>query len=65
VILGSRTFGLLATVPGIAQTPEGVVPITAEPEHKVRFDHGAETIEVLSLQNKGSTPIEWVEIEVF
>jgi len=56
---------LLATVPGIAQTPEGVVPITAEPEHKVRFDHGAETIEVLSLQNKGSTPIEWVEIEVF
>jgi hypothetical protein len=33
-------LGFLASMPGVAQPPEGVVPITAEPEHKVRFDNG-------------------------
>ena len=31
---------VLAPMSGIAQTPEGVVPITSEPDHKIRFDNG-------------------------
>lgn len=33
-------LGLLAPIPGIALPPEGVVPITSEPDHKIRFDNG-------------------------
>jgi hypothetical protein len=31
---------LVCSCNGLAQTPEQVVPITAEPEHKIRFDNG-------------------------
>jgi len=55
VILASWMLGLLATVPGIAQTPEGVVPITAEPEHKIRFDNGkVRLVEVALPRGKAS-----------
>ena len=33
-------FAIVVSSPGAAQTPVGVVPITAEPEHKIRFDNG-------------------------
>lgn len=33
-------LGILAPGYGFAQTPDGVVPITAEPDHKIRFDNG-------------------------
>jgi hypothetical protein len=39
----SAVFCALATLCpsfGLAQTPEQAVPITAEPEHKIRFDNG-------------------------
>jgi len=32
--------GILAPALSVAQTPDGVVAITAEPEHKIRFDNG-------------------------
>lgn len=48
-------LGFLAPFPGVAQTSEGVVPITSEPEHKVRF-HNAKVrlIEVLLPKGKSS-----------
>jgi hypothetical protein len=39
-ILATCCLGFIAPVSGIAQTPDGVVPITAEPDHKIRFDNG-------------------------
>ena len=39
-VLLSCCFGILAPTPGVAQTPAGVVPITSEPDHKIRFDNG-------------------------
>jgi hypothetical protein len=39
-ILVSCYVGILAPNPALAQTPDGVVPITAEPDHKIRFDNG-------------------------
>lgn len=39
-ILVSCLLGLFAPIHGVAQTPEAVVPITSEPEHKIRFDNG-------------------------
>lgn len=46
---------LLASFPGIAQTPEGAVSITSEPEHKIRFDNGqVRLVEVVLPQGKAS-----------
>ena len=39
-ILVSCFLGFLSTTSSVAQTPEGVVPITSEPDHKIRFDNG-------------------------
>jgi len=39
-ILVTCCFGVIAPVSGIAQTPDGVVPITSEPDHRIRFDNG-------------------------
>jgi hypothetical protein len=39
-ILVSCSLGLLASATSVAQTPDGVVPITSEPDHKIRFDNG-------------------------
>ena len=39
-ILVSCFVGFLATTSSVAQTPDGVVPITSEPDHKIRFDNG-------------------------
>ena len=36
----SCCLGILAPGYSFAQTPDGVVPITAEPDHKIRFDNG-------------------------
>jgi hypothetical protein len=48
-------LGFLAPFPGIAQTPEGVVPITSEPEHKIRFDNGkVRMVEVVLPKGKAS-----------
>lgn len=33
-------LGVLAPSVGVAQTPNGVVAITSEPDHKIRFDNG-------------------------
>jgi len=33
-------LGAFAPVCSVAQTPDGVVPITSEPNHKIRFDNG-------------------------
>jgi hypothetical protein len=32
--------GFLAPMSSVAQPPDGVVPITSEPDHKIRFDNG-------------------------
>ena len=34
-------LGFLAPNSGVAQTPDAVIPITAEPDHKIRFDNGS------------------------
>lgn len=48
-------IGLLAPLPGIAQPPDGVVPITSEPDHKVRFDNGrVRMIEVVLPKGKAT-----------
>lgn len=39
-ILVSCYLGILAPTSSVAQTPDGVVPITSEPDHKIRFDNG-------------------------
>jgi len=40
-LLGTTLLlGLLAPFAGVAQTSSGAVPITAEPDHKIRFDNG-------------------------
>lgn len=39
-ILVSCWLGVFAPTPAIAQTPAGVIPITSEPDHKIRFDSG-------------------------
>ena len=39
-LLAICCFGVIAPLSGISQTPDGVVPITAEPDHKIRFDNG-------------------------
>jgi mannose-6-phosphate isomerase-like protein (cupin superfamily) len=39
-ILVSCCLGILAPDFSAAQTPEGVVPITSSPDHKIRFDNG-------------------------
>ena len=40
-ILVSCFLGFLATTSSVAQTPDGVVAITSEPNHKIRFDNGS------------------------
>ncbi len=48
-------LGLLASIPGIAQPPDGVIPITSEPDHKVRFDNGrVRMIEAVFPEGKAS-----------
>jgi hypothetical protein len=39
-ILVSSCLWCLVPTSGFAQTPAGVVPITLEPDHKIRFDNG-------------------------
>ena len=39
-ILVFGILGFLAPTFSVAQTPDGVVPITSEPDHKIRFDNG-------------------------
>lgn len=47
--------GLLVPTPGSAQTPDGVVAIAAEPDHKIRFDNGrVRMYEVLLPKGKGT-----------
>jgi mannose-6-phosphate isomerase-like protein (cupin superfamily) len=40
-ILVPCCLGLVAPTSSFAQTPAGVVPITSEPDHKIRFDNGS------------------------
>lgn len=48
-------LGALAPGVGAAQTPDGVVAITAEPEHKIRFDNGRVRMhEVILLKGKAT-----------
>lgn len=48
-------LGLLAATSCVAAPPEGVLPITAEPEHKIRFDNGSvRVIEVVLPKGKAS-----------
>ncbi|MBP6582386.1 MAG: hypothetical protein KA204_02770, partial [Chromatiaceae bacterium] len=55
MILVCCLLGILAPLPGIAQTPEGAVSITSEPEHKIRFDNGqVRLVEVVLPQGKAS-----------
>ncbi len=54
-MLVSCFLGFLAPLPGIAQTTGGVVPITSEPEHKIRFDNGkVRLVEVVLPRGKSS-----------
>lgn len=54
-ILAYCLLGFLVPLPGIAQAPEGVVPITSEPEHKIRFDNGkVRLVEVVLPKGKSS-----------
>lgn len=39
-VLVTCSLGILSPTSGVAQTPDGVVPITSEPKHKIRFDNG-------------------------
>src|SRR4030095_10033490 len=39
-ILVSCSLGVLVSATSVAQPPDGVVPITSEPDHKIRFDNG-------------------------
>lgn len=48
-------LGLLAVTNSFSQTPDGVVPITAEPDHKIRFDNGIVRIYEVVLQKGRST----------
>jgi len=48
-------LGLLAATNSFSQTPDGVVPITAEPDHKIRFDNGFVRMYELVLQKGRST----------
>jgi mannose-6-phosphate isomerase-like protein (cupin superfamily) len=46
-------LGLFAPTYGGAQPPDGVVPITSEPDHKIRFDNGiVRMIEVVLPQGR-------------
>jgi hypothetical protein len=47
--------GLLVATFSVAQTPDGVVAITAEPDHKIRFDNGrVRMYEVILPKGKGT-----------
>ena len=48
-------LGLLAATNSFSQTPDGVVPSTAEPDHKIRFDDGIVRIIELVLQRGRTT----------
>lgn len=53
--LASSWLGLIIPLVANAGPPEGVVAITAEPEHKIRFDNGrVRVIEVILPQGKSS-----------
>jgi mannose-6-phosphate isomerase-like protein (cupin superfamily) len=55
-ILVSCYLGILAPASSVAQTPDGVVPITSEPDHKIRFDNGRVRMYELVLP-KGKTTL--------
>lgn len=51
----SCVVGTLAPAHSAAQTPDGTVAITAEPEHKIRFDNGrVRMYEVILPKGKGT-----------
>jgi hypothetical protein len=54
-ILITCCFGVIAPVSGIAQTPAGVVPITSEPDHKIRLDNGRVRMYEVVLPKGGAT----------
>lgn len=54
-LLGSCCLGLLAPTSGFAETPAGVIPITSEPDHKIRHDNGRVRMYEVVLQKGGAT----------
>lgn len=53
--LVSCCLGFLSPLAAFAEPPDGVVPITSEPEHKIRFDNGrVRMIEVVLTKGKAT-----------
>jgi hypothetical protein len=53
--LVSVCLGFLAPMSCVAEPPDGVIPITAEPDHKIRLDNGSvRIIEVVLPRGKAS-----------
>ena len=54
-VVSSCSLGIVASFGSVAQTPSNVVPITSEPDHKIRFDNGTVRMyEVLLPKGKGT-----------
>lgn len=50
-------LGIVVSPGGLAQTSVGVIPVTSEPSHKIRFDNGKVRVyEVILPKGKGTLP---------